>query len=69
MRLLSSLAARLHEENYAVATAGDDEAGLLKASETVYNCIAPESGRTRMSAPYWSTTHAPSVTRWRHLPC
>ena len=37
--LLRSLAASLREENYAVDTAGDGEAGLFKASEADYDCI------------------------------
>ena len=37
--LLRSLAASLREENYAVDTAGDGEAGLFKASEFDYDCI------------------------------
>ena len=37
--LLHSLAAGLREENYAVDTAGDGEAGYLKASEYDYDCI------------------------------
>lgn len=37
--LLRSLAASLREENYAVDTAGDGEAGLLKACEAEYDCI------------------------------
>lgn len=37
--LLRSLTAVMREENYAVDTAGDGEAGLLKASESDYDCI------------------------------
>ena len=37
--LLRSLAAGLREENYAVDTAGDGEAGFFKASEFDYDCI------------------------------
>ena len=37
--LLRSLAAGLREENYAVDTAGDGEAGFFKAREFDYDCI------------------------------
>ena len=37
--LQRSLAASLREENYAVDTADDGEAGLFKASESDYDCI------------------------------
>lgn len=37
--LLRSLAASLREENYAVDTASDGEAGLHKATEADYDCI------------------------------
>lgn len=37
--LLRSLSAVMREENYAVDTAGDGEAGLLKATESDYDCI------------------------------
>lgn len=37
--LLRSLTAGLREENYAVDTADDGEAGLLKATESDYDCI------------------------------
>lgn len=37
--LLRSLATGLREENYAVDTASDGEAGLFKASEFDYDCI------------------------------
>lgn len=37
--LLRSLAAVMREENYAVDTAADGEAGLLKATQSDYDCI------------------------------